>query len=208
MRKAIVLLAVLWLISAASSASAADVFMGFKGGINITDMTGSDVPTDSTDARYGFIGGIFFDIRVHERFSLQPELLFSMKGFSMDVDGIDVGLELNYVQIPVLLKLHPLLANDAVDPSIYAGPVLGVNVKSEVVGEENGVSVGLDVSDMTKDFEFSLVIGAGLDITAGPGYIVIDLRYDYGLTSIDDSGGDEDIKNWALGIMVGYGFAL
>lgn len=62
-----------------------------------------------------------------------------------------------------------------------------------------------DLLSMTRIFEFSVAMGAAFDIPVGAGDLVVDVRYDLGLTSIDDTAAGEDVKNWALGIMVGYG---
>ena len=56
-----------------------------------------------------------------------------------------------------------------------------------------------------KSTDFGLVFGGGVDFGLGKGYFTIDLRYTLGLTTISDFE-DEDVKNGAFSLMLGYSF--
>jgi serine/threonine-protein kinase len=60
---------------------------------------------------------------------------------------------------------------------------------------------------LTKDgdvkiMDFGLIFGAGVEF----GKITVDARYNLGLTTIDDSEEEADVKNSVISIMVGYSF--
>jgi len=62
-----------------------------------------------------------------------------------------------------------------------------------------------DIDDV-KSTDFGLVFGGGFDYEMGEGFLTFDARYALGLTSLDDSDLEEDIKNTGIMFMVGYGF--
>ena len=65
-------------------ANAQDVRFGVKGGLNIATLTG-DVQDAST--KVGFHVGGFAEIKVSDKFAVQPELLFSTQGAKSDEEG-------------------------------------------------------------------------------------------------------------------------
>jgi hypothetical protein len=205
MKRMTVLIMFLSIMFIATSAAAVDIMLGLKGGVNIANVHGEDIPEDNK-TRLGFIGGVSFDFKVHEMFSLQPELLYSMKGCKLTAGDDEAVWKFNYIEIPVLVKLH-IPAGEAVDPSFFVGPAVGMNLSADFEITEDSETESIDISDNVKDVEFSVVVGAGLDITVGErGAFIIDLRFDYGLTTLDDTSDPDDFKNWAFGAMIGYGF--
>ncbi|REJ78123.1 MAG: PorT family protein [Acidobacteria bacterium] len=105
----------------------ADVFIGFKGGVSIPQLSGGEDNEISRDykSRLAPNFGAFFDIPVSERFSVQPEVNFAGQGgtrngmqpVTQDIPGLpplppgnfyyadfDNEAVLNYLEIPVLAK--------------------------------------------------------------------------------------------------------
>jgi hypothetical protein len=78
---------------------AQDIALGFKGGINIAkqDLNVSGL-TLNLDSRTGFVGGAFATIGLGTTLFLQPEALYSSKGFKIDVSdfGLDFGASLAF----------------------------------------------------------------------------------------------------------------
>ena len=66
----------------------------------------------------------------------------------------------------------------------------------------------IDIKDEVKSFDFGVVFGGGLDFAAGSGSFVIDIRYTLGLTSVDDSGFDADLKNKVFSASIGYALGV
>ncbi|MDD3642712.1 MAG: porin family protein [Candidatus Krumholzibacteria bacterium] len=181
----------------AASASAQTMMAGLKGGLNIAKMTGDDVPDDASWL-YGGAGGGYFTYKFSDMFAIQPEVLFMMKGFSMDVEDETYKMKLNYIDIPVLLKVC-IPTEGSVKPSIFAGPYLGLLLSAKADDE--------DVKDYTKSMDYGVVFGGGINymLAEDQGYISLDARYGMGLTTVDDSDDERDGKNMGITIMVGYG---
>ena len=68
-----------------------------------------------------------------------------------------------------------------------------------------GVSIEVDIEDV-RGVDLGLALGGGVGFGAGPGEVVVDTRYTLGLTSVDESEWDMDVKNGAISLMVGYSF--
>jgi len=71
-----------------------------------------------------------------------------------------------------------------------------------------------DVKEFYKPFDFGLAMGAGLDIKAGPGRVILEYRFTLGfldnMEPIDvlDESIEIKSKNMAMSILVGYGIDI
>lgn len=85
---------------------------GVKGGVNISSFTGDDI--GDVDARTSFNLGVFMELPISNRFSIQPEVLYSGQGFTVNQRGqdniFDTGqnteYQLDYIQVPILAKIY------------------------------------------------------------------------------------------------------
>jgi hypothetical protein len=97
-------------------------------------------------------------------------------------------------------------ADPALSPNIFAGPAVGFRANCQLKGENgSGASAQASCSDAdvhVKSTDFSLVLGAGLDVRR----LSFQGRYDLGLTKVGDSSTANDIKNGAFLITVGFSF--
>jgi hypothetical protein len=186
----------------AGTAGAQDsgVEFGLKAGLNLASLSGDDVFEEGAlGNRTGFSGGLFVGIPVTENFLIQPEVLYSQKGAHVEAAGEEAAIKLDYVEVPVLFKGR--FGSGGAKPSVFAGPAVGFKVtgKTEFEGEEE------DVEDL-KSTDFGIVFGAGLDLAAGSGSFILDVRYTLGLTTIDDTDNPDDVKNGVWSFSVGYAF--
>ncbi len=188
---------------------------GVKAGLNFSNLVGDDAQgPDGEDWEYkaGAIGGLFVNYTFADMFAVQPELLFSMKGakLSADVAGTEVDYKqnLNYLEVPVLLKLMPA-RNSAFKPEIYAGPAVGflLSAKSKAEGGTLG-DVEVDIKDSLKSVDFGVTAGAGISYLVGSSLLGLDARYTAGLTKIDDTAAESDVKNSDIAIFLNYTFSL
>ncbi|OXA71116.1 hypothetical protein B0A67_12660 [Flavobacterium aquidurense] len=147
---------------------------GVKGGLNISTVVGGDV--DDTKSLVGFHVGGFAEIKVFDKFFIQPELLYSAQGTKVDGPlGGDADLKLNYLNIPVLAKYY------IVDKfSVEAGPQLGILLSAKAEGQ--------DIKDYTRSVDLGFNIGAGYNFTDN---LSVGLRYTIGLSPLTD----KDIDN-------------
>jgi len=94
---------------------------GLKGGINLADVYGSPgTYFQDPEGIKSFHAGAYAQFRIIGNFSLQPEVLFSRKGFKAGNFGIAGGtsnMSLDYFDVPLLFSLRIL--NNI---SLLAGP--------------------------------------------------------------------------------------
>ena len=200
---------------------AQDITVGVKGGINIADLSTDDPDVeDFTSSKTGFVGGAYANFALGGVFAIQPEVLYSAKGTSFeDSDFPDVSLDLNanYFEIPVLLKAQ--FPMELVRPAVYVGPVLSFETSCDLSLSQGGVSAEVDCDSQEaqdedidldrKKTDFGAVFGASLDLFVGPVVLTGDLRYQLGLTDLnDDPTYDYSIKNKAWQFMLGVGFQI
>jgi hypothetical protein len=164
-----------------------------------------------TSSKMGLVAGGFLCYNSNEIVALQPEFLFSMKGWKAMVEDeegdilVEMTGKLNYIEIPLLLKVN-LPTDGKIDPSLYAGPGFGIllSAKSKFSdGEEE------DNKDRTAGLDIGVIAGAGLAYQMESGALSFEARYEVGLTPLaKDKDSEPDAFNSVISIMVGYGFAF
>ena len=171
---------------------------GLKAGVTMMKFTGSDAnfETISPSYRTGFAFGAYLAHPLTPTLSFQPEAYYAMKGAKYEEGGDTMEFKLNYLQIPLLLKMQPVGGK----AFFYAGPDVGINLNAKVKAEFDGVSVETDLDDV-KSLDFGLTFGAGMDLNK----ISLEARYTIGMSSIDDSANADSIKNSGLMVLVGLG---
>lgn len=177
---------------------------GIKGGAAAYQITNEIGNTSSTsDRKIGFEAGIFGDFPISSIFSIQPEAVFVQKGGeeSDDVFGTS-SLTLNYVDVPLLLKINAPL-DGTVKPYIFGGPYAGYLIEATADGDEGSQ----DISEFLEDINYGLKVGLGVKI----GSVVIDARYDMGMANLyaeDEEMGDFDFSVTTSGVVVSLGIAF
>lgn len=169
----------------------AQVSFGAKAGVNFATLTG-DVSNFNT--RTSFVLGGMAEIQISEKFSFQPELLYSGQGTKSTEDGLDVTWKLDYLNIPLMAKYY--LAENF---SLEVGPQLGILLSSKA--DAGGQSV--DMKDMTESIDFGANFGLGYKLDNGFNF---GARYNLGLSNIAKDSGDAKVKNGVFQITVGYFF--
>ena len=113
------LFAVLALILMASTMNAQDaasnsrdqIHIGLKVGANYSNVYDTQGEKYDANGKIGFATGAFLSIPIGTFLGIQPEVLFSQKGFkaTSSVLGSDVSLTrtTNYIDIPVFLAIKP-----------------------------------------------------------------------------------------------------
>lgn len=170
--------------------AAAGVKFGIKGGANIANVNGNfSESLADWKSSVGFCAGIFLELNFGRILTIQPEVLYTMKG----ADAGTGKLKFDYIEIPVLLKIR--IPIGSIHPFIFAGPAFGFNLKA--------VLDGIEVEDMPKA-DYSAVLGGGLQLGRS---IHIDARYTMGLQKLAIPALDTiDLKNGVLSATLGLAF--
>ncbi|GAA4353426.1 porin family protein [Hymenobacter saemangeumensis] len=118
MKKTAILGAALLASAAFSSAQAQDVRFGLRAGANYSNLAGNVQNESTYNNKAGFLGGIMINVPlVDDNFlSVQPEILYSQKGFEnkpVEYSGLLGGKQVregrvsyNYLDVPVLFKVN------------------------------------------------------------------------------------------------------
>jgi hypothetical protein len=178
------------LIGLVATGAFAQVSVGIKGGLNIANQKYSaEGFSISPDALIGFHIGGYVNIAPSEKFSIQPELLFSTAGSKFDFDGASTETKLSYITIPVMLKFNP-----APIFNIHAGPQFGFLMSAKQDDE--------DIKDGLKGLDLGIGAGIGVDLPMGLNFTA---RYVAGLSNIADTDDDGiEVKNNVIQISIGY----
>ncbi len=178
---------------------------GIKAGVAMSNVFGRDVYDQRF--RVGFSYGAFLTYGFGRRFSVQPELLYVMKGSKyVNGQGSDAYREtmsLEYVELPILAKYElPLFRGFRTH--VFAGPAPAMNIRARVDARFAGESQQ-ETLDNVMGVDVGLVAGAGVEIPVSGGHVTFDARYTAGLTTLSKKP-DDHIRNGAVTFLVGYMF--
>ncbi len=168
---------------------------GPKAGVNFANLSG----VDNSEMKTGFHVGAVAEIKFNEKFSIQPEVVYSAQGTKTMINNIQGKVNIDYINVPILAKYY------IVDGfSVEAGPQVGFLVKAEGKGTINDVSVSSDIKDNFKSTDFGLGLGLAYDLPVG---MFVNARYNLGLSDIrnNTSSGDA-VKNNVIQVGIGYKF--
>ncbi|MCV9929026.1 PorT family protein [Flavobacterium sp. LS1R49] len=185
--KKIILVAVLFIATSATM-QAQFLRFGVKAGVNFANQTGDGAFNGIAVDKEGitsYHAGLVAEIKLLEKFSIQPELLYSTQGASYKAAGQEFKNKLGYLSIPVMAKFY--LSKSF---SLELGPQA-----SFLLSEKND----FNVKD-SKTFDFGLNAGLGFKITDN---IFIQGRYGIGLT---EASKDADVKNSVFQLSAGFMF--
>ncbi len=183
-----------------------EVRWGLKGGVNFASVNNlGNIERDK--GKVGVVGGGFLKVplKISRKLfvSVRPELLFNMKGASLNlpkelVPGTDTySFALNYVELPISLDFDLPFFLD-----IHAG-VQGSYLVSKKLKIND---VELENDDEFENSEFGWHIGTGIDL----GNLGIHVRFQQSLNSFYTGFfyGDGDIgaRNWGVSLTGSYMF--
>jgi hypothetical protein len=176
-------------LTATSASAQQQTKAGFLGGAAFTTLMSVD--SVSVRSSTGFAGGFFVSVPVAKSVMVEPEILYINKGAG--IEDTEVTLNLNYVEIPVLLRYE---FTEGGGPFAYVGPYIGLNVKCNTVVDTLAVPCSDQGVDASTDFGGTIGVGFRKEAWG------FDIRYDYGFT---DAIKDEKGKNSALMVLLRVG---
>jgi len=176
--------------------------IGFKLGASMSKIVTD--PDSDLDGLTAFAGGGFIRFGFG-RIGIQPELLTITKGQDEDLGK----LELEYIEVPVLVHL-PLTMGSTFSPYVIAGPAFGFEVgcQVETTTEDDCDDAGTAAPQDRKSIDVGITAGGGLAFAMGPGALLLEARYNWGLTNILDTDTDASMKNRYAAFFVGYEIPL
>ena len=169
---------------------------GVKGGLNLATWGGDDADDEGKKSLLGPYFGVFYDIKVSDMFSIQPELVYSIQGVKYEESGFKQKIPLSYLNLTPLLRYN--------NPSGFfagIGPQIGFLLSAKV--KEDGED-DIDIKDELKSVDIAAVLAVGYELKGGFGFYA---RYNHSLTSLAD---ESDIKvfNRVFQLGIRYKFTL
>jgi hypothetical protein len=211
MRNSATTMVALLLVAAATKpAQAQQISVGARAGYTSATIDWEGADALGTDWTSKFHFGGLANMQLHDYFAVQLEVWYSQKGSGLSDPEGEGDVKVPYLEIPLLAKLT-IPTGGIVTPHVLAGPAVAFELSCTLSAFVSGIPVeddcdAPDIGIDRKKTDFSLVFGAGLEIQAGPGAIILDALYDLGLKNLADAADapDEDVKTRAWMISGGY----
>jgi hypothetical protein len=162
------------------------VAFGLKVGTNYSNVYDSEGEDFEANGKFGLAGGAFLSIPLGTYLGIQPEVLFSQKGFkgsgTMFGSSYEFTRTTNYLDVPLLIAVKPISAI-----TIVAGPQFSFLLK-----EKNVFTNSNTVLEQEKEFDNdnirknTLCFTGGLDVNLN--HTVIGLRAGWDLSNNNGDG--------------------
>ena len=199
---------------------------GLDAGMNFGNQTNTFFGNDDKASRVGFVVGGLGEIRIADFLYVQVEPRYIQKGAKqvnhfVFTSNAGIGteednlLKLGYLEVPALLKAR--FGDGNLKPFVFAGPNIGFLLSASV--ESDGYSAHhqqlfthiVDIKNQYKSLDIALDLGAGAEYQVSPAVsFLLDARYSYGLSDLNNVGGsfDPTMKSYGIGIVLGALFSL
>lgn len=162
---------------------------GLKGGANLSKFSTEN--TFGSDNRAGYYVGVWSRIGA-AGIHLQPELYLSGKNTTLKSGGLESDVKFTSLDVPVLVGTK--IGAVGVGVRLNTGPVVSFILNDE---QSFGDAASNVFSGSFKDQAFAWQFGTGLDV----GKLSVDLRYEMGLSKLNDAGyPDTKLNMFTLGL--------
>ncbi len=198
--------------------------IGIRGGLSIASVGGNDAA--DTGSTNGVSVVAFYNMPLPGILGAQIGVGFTQRGFTRTVFGVtpegriapadssvESTVDLSYADIPLLLTLSPVSFGN-LGFNLSTGLVLSLMTGCSVTFSDDSVSTTFACTKRearlkTSTLDVGVMVGAGMELgLTGNASLLLDVFYNLGLSKVDRSGVDDDIKNRTLSILVGASFAV
>ena len=156
------------------------VKIGATMGFNVASIV--DNSDTEWGSMFGFRGGVIVDLGLAKFFSIVPEVLFSQKGFELDMQGTTVTTTINYIEVPVSLALKLKIARNTritISPGAYAAYAFSGNIKT-TEGDKEKLDIGTGEDNLISPLDFGLSLALGLEVK----HVIFRFQFHPGLANI------------------------
>ena len=184
----------------------AKLMLGLKGGINYSNVYDSQGAQFDANPKLGLAGGAFLAIPIGRFIGIQPEVMYSQKGFqsSGNILGNDYNITRTstFLDVPLLFALKP---SEFI--SILAGPQFSylLNQKNTFANGSTSAQqeIDFDNDDVRKN---TLCFTGGVDLTLK--HIVLGARVGWDIQANHSDGSSSELryKNMWYQATIGYRF--
>ena len=179
--------------------------LGFKAGVNFSNVYDQQGQDFVAEGKAGFAAGAFVAIPIGKFFGIQPEVMYSQKGYKATGKilgfNYDYSRTTNYLDIPLLLQIKPIPLL-----SLVAGPQFSylLSTKTEFNGNSSTTTQASINEDNYKKNIFGFVVGADVNID----HFLLSGRagWDVSKSDVEGNSSAPRYKNQVIQLAVGYTF--
>ncbi|PKG50526.1 porin family protein [Olleya sp. 1-3] len=183
----------LFLVQAQDETAKSKSSGGLKGGYNLAAVQYDGEA--ETGQRSGFHVGLYGESYITDFAAIQIEVMYSQQGYQIESDGGTFTQKLNYINLPLSLKIYPVSTF-----YLEAGPQIGYAVSHKETYDSNFNLFDTSQQFEPNNFDYGVNFGAGFKTETG---VSIGVRYHLGLGDIYDDGAP---KNRVWQFSIGFGF--
>jgi hypothetical protein len=182
------------------------VQIGIKAGTNFANVYDTQGEDFRADGKFGFVGGGFLSLPLGSVVGVQPEVLFSQKGFRAtgSLLGSNYGLTrtTNFIDIPLYLTVKP---TEAV--TLLFGPQFSYLMRRKDVFK-SGLGSVTQIDEFNNDNIRKNIFGlaGGLDFNFNPMILGIRAGWDLSTNNGDGTSSTPRYKNTVLQATLGFRF--
>ncbi|AKQ47353.1 hypothetical protein TH63_19590 [Rufibacter radiotolerans] len=188
--------------------------IGLKAGANYSNLSGAE-NQDIYDYKLGFVGGLTgnFSLSGDNFLSVQPELLFSQRGYQYRDEEYTIGnttykskgdINYNYLDLPVMLRINTggLFFEGGPQVSYLLG--IKDNTETKINNQDYDQSRRVSKDDLA-ELEIGYAAGLGYQMENG---LSLGLRYTGGINKLAKEGNDEltNARSQAFQLTLGFLF--
>ncbi|WP_128544473.1 porin family protein [Larkinella soli] len=196
--------------AASGSASGKGLSVGLRGGANLI-LNESVASFEEVDLKEetvpGFTAGVIVNYGFSSVFSVQPEILYTRRTvkYAASVQGekFELQMDANAVEVPLLLKLSfGRKARVFVNAGPYISYGLNGQLKMKYAGESQTEKD--DYKNVDGRLEYGATGGIGASLPLGPGSLLIEGRFNYGLGTNAEKTPADYVNPMIGTVSVGY----
>jgi hypothetical protein len=184
---------VLFLLTLVAAQASADGAIGIYGGLNNAKLSGDTPPNTSYGGKTGLVFGVMGEFRIAKDVMLGLHPMYIQKGatptikpVTEDGDPIENDLSMDYVSLPVLVKIESGNGVTYVTGGLDLAFLMDASLTTSQ-GES-------DVQDLLQDIDLSMVFGFGAKIPLGAPLLTLEFRYAQSLLNVADMAvGQQDL---------------
>ena len=141
--------------------------IGIKAGANLANVYDTDGENFKAESKFGFVAGAFMSIPLGTTFGVQPEVLFSQKGFKGQGSLLGTSYNLtrttNFIDVPIYFAIKPLSTL-----TLLVGPQFSFLTKQKDVFENAITSIEVEEEFKNENLRkniFGVSLGVNLNIS-------------------------------------------
>lgn len=179
---------------------------GFKAGLNNSNVWDEEGQDFQADPKYGFAGGAFLSIPLGRYFGIQPEVLYSQKGYQASGTAFGTPYSYvrttNYIDVPLMLQFKPSRFITIVGGPNYS--FLTSAIDERRYGSYSTAQEETFNNDNLRKNTLGAIVGA--DFTVDNLVIAPRIGWDFQTNNGDGTSSSPRYRNQWIQLTVGYRF--